>query len=129
MVATLPELQQIHTDALELAKAGLFDDGSRYDDYKQGDKTAEYGVAGLVAAGLGLAAAKKFGLLAVLLAFGKKFIVIILAALAGIGRWAMGLFGKKKLNEAPPKAVSFDEPEAPEADVPPEPSGDPDNKT
>ena len=45
---------------------------------------------------MGAAAAKKLGLLAVLLAFGKKFIVLIAAGAVVLGRWAMGLFRRRR---------------------------------
>ena len=88
MVDSMPDLPQIRAAAKDLARTATFDPGARYADYKPGiDKSAGYGIAGLVAAGLGVAAAKKLGLLAVVLAFGKKFIVVVMAALAGVGAW------------------------------------------
>ena len=56
---------------------------------------AEYGVGGLVAAGVGVAVIKKLGLLGIILAFGKKFFVLGLLAFAAIGRWVKGLFGRR----------------------------------
>ncbi len=58
-----------------------------------------------MAAGLGLAAAKKLGLLAVILAFGKKFIVFVLAGAAAVGRWFSSIFGGKTRKKALPPAV------------------------
>ncbi|HVZ29099.1 MAG TPA: DUF2167 domain-containing protein [Asticcacaulis sp.] len=114
MVATMPELPSIRTQAEQLAAAGNYNSGARYEDYKKGDAKAAYGLAGLVAAGLGLAVAKKLGLLAVILAFGKKIIVFVLAGLAAIGRWFSSLFGGKKKKAAtmaaPPLAPDTDTP-------------------
>lgn len=87
MVAGMKDLADVRTAAQSLQRVVTFNAGSRYADYKQGDRKAEYGVAGLLAAGLGLAAAKKAGLLGALLLFGKKFGVFIIAGLAGVGAW------------------------------------------
>lgn len=57
-----------------------FDPGSRYSDHESGDKTAEYGLMGLIAGGAA-AVAVKTGLFATMLAalvgFGKALIAII----------------------------------------------------
>jgi uncharacterized membrane-anchored protein len=83
VVSGMSQLAQIRADAAKLAAAATFDPGSAYADYKPGtDHKAEYGIAGLVAAGLGLAAAKKLGLLALIAVFGKKLVVVIAAAFA-----------------------------------------------
>ena len=108
MVDYMPNLANIRPEAAQLAAASGFAAGARYQDYQKGDATAAYGVAGLVAAGLGLAAAKKLGLLAVILAFGKKIIVFVMAGLAAIGRWFSSIFGGKKKQAAalPPSSAS-----------------------
>lgn len=87
MVAGMDALATVRAAAGSFSNAAAFEPGARYADYDPAtDATADYGVAGLVAAGVGVTAAKKFGLLALLLAFGKKFIVLIAAAaVAGIG--------------------------------------------
>ncbi len=110
MVDSMANLSDIRPEAAQLAAASGFGDGARYDDYKQGDAKAAYGVAGLVAAGLGLAAAKKLGLLAVILAFGKKIFVFLMAGFAAIGRWFSARFGKKKAATvaAPPSSPPAD---------------------
>ncbi len=114
MVATMPELASIRAQAQQLALAGQYNVGARYQDYQKGDAKAAFGLAGLVAAGLGLAAAKKLGLLAVILAFGKKIIVFVLAGFAAIGRWFSSIFGKKKKAAAAAPRPAFDDPvEAP----------------
>ena len=106
MVASMPDLPQIRTAASELARTAVFDTGARYADYKPGvDKSAGYGLAGLVAAGLGLAAVKKFGLLAVILAFGKKFIIVIAAAAAGVGAWFKRQWSRLRGRPVAPRAT------------------------
>ncbi len=107
MIATMPELESIRGQAEQLALAGTYNTGARYADYKEGDPTAAYGVGGLVAAGLGLAAAKKLGLLGLILAFGKKAFVFILAGLGIAWRWLTSLFGAKK-TPGPSKHPAFD---------------------
>ena len=78
-IATMNELPDIRDDAPAVLEMAHFNPGATYADYQPGvDKKAAYGIAGLVGGGLLL---KKTGLLAGLLLFGKKFIVIILAGL------------------------------------------------
>lgn len=104
MVAAMPQLAEVRTAAASFARTASFDPGARYADFNAAtDQKAEYGLAGLVAAGAGVAAAKKLGLLGIILAFGKKFFVLILIALAAAGRWAVSLIGrgKDRLDEEP----------------------------
>ena len=95
MISTMSQLAEVKTAAQALAKTAEFETGSRYADYRQGDKKAEYGLAGLVAAGAGVAVAKKAGLIAIILAFAKKGFVFILAGGAAAFAWLRRLFGGK----------------------------------
>ena len=95
MVTTMSQLAPTRAAAQDLAKTAEFDTGARYADYRQGDKTAGYGLAGLVAAGAGLAVAKKAGLIAIVLAFAKKGIVLIAAGGAAVVAWFRRTFGLK----------------------------------
>ena len=96
MVSSMPQLAEIKGAAAKLRNAADFDQGARYADFDDSvDKVAEYGVGGLVAAGVGVAVIKKLGFLGIILAFGKKFFVLGLLAFAAIGRWVKGLFGRK----------------------------------
>jgi len=89
-MASLPEIKAATPEVLDMAS---FDAGSRYADYQKGvDKMAGYGIAGLIAGG---AIAKKTGLLAAVLLFGKKFIAIIIAGLAAAGAWLKRQFARK----------------------------------
>lgn len=98
MITGMSKLAETRTAAEKFAKAAEFKPGSRYADYQPGtDAKADYGVAGLVAAGVGAAAAKKLGLLAVILAFGKKFIILILAALGLFGVKLKNMFSKRRV--------------------------------
>lgn len=85
-VANMAQIAQIRSEMKHVTAATDFAAGHRYADYNAAtDKTAEYGLAALVAGGV----ATKLGLFgklfAVLLAF-KKFIII------GIGFLAMGAY-------------------------------------
>jgi uncharacterized membrane-anchored protein len=69
-----------------------FDEGYRYADYKDGDKVAAFGIAGLVATALGVKFSK--GIIAAIIAFliaGKK--IVIPAAVVGIA--AIAKYGKR----------------------------------
>jgi uncharacterized membrane-anchored protein len=72
-------LAQDKPEVEALLASTRFDEGSRYEDYQPGDKVAEYGLAGLVLAGAGLAAVKiaKAGFF---VAFLKPILVALLAA-------------------------------------------------
>lgn len=59
VISQMSKLTEVRQVAAHLAKTAEFDTGARYVDYQAGDKKAEYGLAGLVAAGLGVGAAKK----------------------------------------------------------------------
>ncbi|MCH1625276.1 DUF2167 domain-containing protein [Ferdinandcohnia quinoae] len=95
VLITDPQNRDAHRKLLEEKILSKFkvNDGKRYEDFdKSTDKVSEYGLSALILGGAGLAVAKKAGLLATILVFGKKFGVIIVAAIAGL--W--GLIRKKK---------------------------------
>jgi uncharacterized membrane-anchored protein len=97
IVSTMSALPQIRTAAADLEQTASFTPGNRYADFKPGsDKTAEYGLAGLILAGAGLAVAKKVGLIAVALLFLKKGIAIVVAAGVAVLAWLRRMFGGKK---------------------------------
>lgn len=97
MVAGMKDLPVVRTAAAEFGQKVAFDRGERYADFDSStDKTAEYGLAGLVAASAGAAAAKKLGLLAILFGFGKKFIVLIGVAFAAMVGFVKRLFRRKE---------------------------------
>ena len=101
MVAGMKDLATVRTAAASFAQAVSFESGERYADYNPAtDSKAEYGLAGLVAAGAGAAAAKKLGLLGIIAAFGKKFIVLIGVAFAAIVGFFRRLLGRKADDEA-----------------------------
>ena len=99
MVSDMTHLSDVRMAAADFGKAASFEAGSAYADYdKSIDKTAEYGLAGLVAAGAGIVVAKKLGLLAILLGF-KKFILIGIVAIgAAMRRWWGKIFHRNRDN-------------------------------
>jgi len=108
LVTDPEQLAGFKPEAAVLLSGIHFAAGARYEDFDaKSDKTAEYGLAGLIAAGAGLGAAKlvKIGLLAkfwklalAALIAGKKVIVL---ALAGLAAYLKRLFGaRKKSSEA-----------------------------
>jgi len=95
IVGEMPQLAEIHQAAHGLAATAEFQPGARYADHTWTDKSAGYGLVGLVAAGAGLVVAKKLGLVALLALFAKKGIVVIGAVGVAIANWARRTFGGK----------------------------------
>jgi len=92
-VAGMDQLPQVRSDMRALIEVAEFNQGQRYADFNsKTDRTAEYGLATLIAAGVGA----KLGLFAKigawLLAF-KKFVIM---AVVAIGAFVGKLFGRKK---------------------------------
>jgi uncharacterized membrane-anchored protein len=107
LVTDPDKLAGFKPEAAVLLSGAHFAVGSRYEDFDaKSDKTAEYGLAGLIAAGAGLGAAKlvKIGLIAkfwklavAALIAGKKLVVL---ALAGAAAYLKKLFGARKKSES-----------------------------
>jgi uncharacterized membrane-anchored protein len=107
IVSLMSKLPEVRSAAARLQNIAAFDPGARYQDYKAGaDKTAEYGVAGLVAAGIGVVAAKKLGLIALGLVFFKKFFALAIAAVVAAGAWFRRMFGGKAKPPTEPPAMA-----------------------
>ncbi|MEW9698221.1 DUF2167 domain-containing protein [Paenibacillus sp. SI8] len=71
--------------------------GEKYEDFNAStDKISEYGLAGLILGGAGLVVAKKVGLIATILLFGKKFFLLVLVALGAVGTFIKKLFRRKE---------------------------------
>lgn len=95
MLSDMNHLGDVRAAAADFGRAASFDRGQTYADYdKSVDKTAQFGLAGLVAAGAGVVVAKKLGLLVLALGFGKKFLVLFAVAGAAITRWFRKLTGR-----------------------------------
>jgi uncharacterized membrane-anchored protein len=92
---------------LKTAQASFsFPAGGRYADFQNGDKVAEYGIAGLVAAVLGAKVAAKLGIFAMLLVFAKKFGVILLVAAGGAIAWLRKMMGGGEQPPTSPPAAT-----------------------
>lgn len=96
MVSDMDHLGDVRAAATGFGQAANFDRGATYADFSpaKGDKAAGYGLAGLVAAGVGVAAAKKLGFLAIVLGFGKKALVLFAVAFAALRKRLARLFGR-----------------------------------
>lgn len=95
MLWDMPHLPEVRAAAADFGKVATFQGGSTYAEYNSAtDKAAGYGLAGLVAAGVGVAVAKKIGILAVLLLFLKKGFILLLVPIAAGWRWIKRLFGR-----------------------------------
>ena len=95
MLWDMPHLPEVRAAAADFGKVATFNAGSTYGEFNSStDKAAGYGLAGLVAAGVGVAVAKKLGLLAVLLLFLKKGFVLLLVPLAAGWKRIKRLFGR-----------------------------------
>jgi len=96
MISTMSQLNDVKAAADKFSAAVTFDSGFAYTDYVEGvDQAAGYGIGGLVAAGVGAAAVKKLGLLAVLLGFGKKIGIFVVIGIAALWKWVKRLFGDR----------------------------------
>jgi uncharacterized membrane-anchored protein len=96
MLWDMPHLDEVRTAATDFGKVAQFTTGSTYGEYNAStDKAAGYGLAGLVGLGIGVAVAKKVGLLALLLPFFKWIAVGAVALFAGARKFLGGLFGRR----------------------------------
>src|SRR5262249_6681092 len=92
LVTDRSRVAQDKTAAQALLGALEFNDGKRYTDFNAStDRTAEYGLAALVAG----VAAKKLGFFALIAAFFAKFAKVIVLALAGLGAAFTKLFKRR----------------------------------
>ncbi len=96
MLWDMPHLAEVRAAAADFGKVATFNAGSTYAEYNSStDKAAGYGLAGLVAAGVGIAVAKKVGLLALLIPFWKFIAVGFAAVVAAFRGFFARLFGRK----------------------------------
>ncbi|MES2445012.1 MAG: DUF2167 domain-containing protein [Pseudomonadota bacterium] len=97
MVSSMPALADVRGAAQAFGKAVTFEPGATYADYNAStDKTAEYGLAGLVAGGAAVAVASKLGILALILKFAKLIIIGVLAFGAAAFAVVRKFFGGKR---------------------------------
>lgn len=96
-LSSMEELPSIKTAAAAFASHARFDNSFAYSDFNAStDKKAEYGIGGLVAAGAGVAIAKKLGFLAILLKFLKPILIALVAGFAFFRNKITGLFGRNR---------------------------------
>jgi uncharacterized membrane-anchored protein len=96
LLSSMSKLPEIQKAAANFTQTASFDPGAKYTDFVEGtDEVAAYGVGGLVAAGLGIAVAKKLGFLAIILGFGKKALVLLVIAFGAMRNKIAALFGRK----------------------------------
>ena len=112
MVTVMPKLAETRQAAQRFSGAVEFTQGERYADFQPGtDRVAEYGIAGLIAAGVGATVAKKAGLLALIFAFGKKIIFFLIAGVALLWGAIRRFFGGRKEEEdVHYEPAAYDEP-------------------
>ncbi len=97
MVSAMSALPDVRAAAADFGKAASFEPGAGYTDFNSStDKAAEYGLAGLVAGGVGLAVVKKVGLLAIILKFGKVILLGIAAGGAAVWSFFKRLVGRRE---------------------------------
>lgn len=83
-VAPIDQLAKVREDMPQVLAMTEFDNGQRYADYNERtDKLAAYGIGALVAGGIA-AKAGLFAQLGLMLLALKKFVIIGLAAVAGL---------------------------------------------
>jgi len=137
MVTVMSQLAATRQAAQRFAAQAEFTPGNRYADHQSGDRTAEYGVAGLVAAGVGVAVAQKAGFLAIALLFLKKIGILIVAGIALLWGWLRRVFSRRRdslegdayhQEEGPEPgaaapAPAMDAPPPGDEPAPPQPSG------
>lgn len=95
-VSGMNQLADIKAAAPGVLAMPSFSQGAQYTDYREGvDKKAAYGIAGLIAGGAAVALAKKAGLIGLIILYGKKFIILVVAGFAAIGNFFRRMFGGK----------------------------------
>jgi uncharacterized membrane-anchored protein len=97
MISDMPHLPEVRAAAATFGKTVEFQRGSTYAEFDgKVDKAAGYGLAGLVAAGVGLAVAKKIGFLALLLPFLKWIVAGFAVVAASMRKFIGNLFGRNR---------------------------------
>lgn len=94
LVSVMPDLDSVRIAAQDFASLASFEQGARYADFNPStDRAAEYGIGGLVAAGAGVAMAKKLGIFAIILKFLKPILLGVVALFFFFKKKILGLFG------------------------------------
>ena len=98
-------LEWAKMEAAPILAATRFKPGARYEDYREGDRSSGFGLRTLVLGGVGVAVAKKTGILVAILLGLKKGLVVILAGIAGLFKWLFGR-GRRRSESTPDEAVA-----------------------
>jgi uncharacterized membrane-anchored protein len=126
MVTGMSQLAATRQAAQRFAAQAEFTPGNRYADHQSGDRTAEYGVAGLVAAGVGVAVASKTGLIAVILLFLKKVGIFLVIGIGAAWAWLKRMFSRRRDSLEGAEAHHYES--APEEPAPPAPPAMPESE-
>ncbi len=101
IVGEMDQLPEIRAGADALSRRASFNPGARYADFdEERDTVAGYGVAGLVATGVGVAVAKNLGVLALLAKLAQPIGLALLVLAAALFTPIRKLF-RRKGNQAP----------------------------
>ncbi len=92
VIGGMNQLKDINAKVPGMLAMVSFTEGNRYADYKEGDKLAAYGIAGLIAGGV----AAKAGLFKVLLGAWKLIAVGVIAAGGALWRFFGSMFARKE---------------------------------
>lgn len=96
IVGEMDQLVDIRAGAAELSRRSSFNPGARYSDFdEERDTVAGYGVAGLVATGVGVAVAKNVGVLALLVKLAQPIGIALLVLAAALITPFRKLFRRK----------------------------------
>lgn len=99
LVSSMNKLDEVRHAAANFASHAQYIPGERYADYDSStDRAAEYGIGGLVAAGVGVGVAKKLGFLVIFAKFGKIIVLGAIAMLAAFRQKIAALFGRRDDN-------------------------------
>lgn len=101
VVGEMDQLEEIRVAAQDLAERASFNPGARYADFDaERDEVANYGVAGLVATGVGVAVVKNAGVLAALAKLLQPLGIALLVLLAALFTPLRRLFGNRQAKDA-----------------------------
>lgn len=113
LISQMPNLADIRVAANDLAQVASFQPGQTYEDFDSDtDAMADYGLAGLIAGGVAVGAAKKLGILALLLKFMKPLLIAIVVGFAAFKNRIMRLFGMGQTQEQ-----AWEDYQAPDVDL------------
>lgn len=100
VVGEMSQFEEIRAGAEQLSERASFQPGARYSDFdEERDTVANYGVAGLVATGVGVAVAKNLGVMALLAKLVQPIGIALLILAAGLATPFRRVFRRKPAEE------------------------------